>query len=74
MQKKALWPNETLLKARILNDGGYQKDALALLNGKTIGRLSRTWKMHWNLPIAWRAFTTIWVKTGRSDMNTTKLP
>jgi tetratricopeptide (TPR) repeat protein len=34
--KKATWPNETLLKARILNDGGYQKEALSILKGKTI--------------------------------------
>lgn len=34
--KKGFWPNEILLKARILNDGGYQKEALALLRGKTI--------------------------------------
>ena len=34
--KKKLWPNETLLKARILNDGGYEKEALAVLKGKTI--------------------------------------
>jgi tetratricopeptide (TPR) repeat protein len=33
--KKGLWPNETLLKARILNDGGYQKDALVVLHGKS---------------------------------------
>ena len=34
--KKGLWPNETLLKARILNDGGYQNEALTILKGKTI--------------------------------------
>jgi tetratricopeptide (TPR) repeat protein len=34
--KKNLWPNELLLKARLLNDGGYQKEALALLQGKTM--------------------------------------
>ncbi|HEX8460082.1 MAG TPA: tetratricopeptide repeat protein [Segetibacter sp.] len=33
--KKNVWPNEILLKARILNDGGYQKEALAALAGKT---------------------------------------
>jgi len=33
--KKAFWPDETLLRARILNDGGYQKEALALLQDKT---------------------------------------
>lgn len=34
--KKGLWPDEILLKARILNDGGYQKEALAILKEKTI--------------------------------------
>lgn len=34
--KKGLWQNETLLKARILNDGGYNREALAVLEGKTI--------------------------------------
>jgi tetratricopeptide (TPR) repeat protein len=34
--KKAFWPDETLLRARILNDGGYQKEALALLEDKTV--------------------------------------
>ncbi|MCW3080838.1 MAG: hypothetical protein JWR87_2268 [Segetibacter sp.] len=34
--KKGVWPNEILLKARIFNDGGYQKEALGLLQGKTI--------------------------------------
>ena len=34
--KKGLWPNELLLKARILNDGGYQKEALSLLQGKSV--------------------------------------
>jgi hypothetical protein len=30
------WPNKLLLKARLLNDGGYVRQALALLHGKTI--------------------------------------
>jgi len=34
--KKGFWPNEVLLRARILNDGGYQKEALAVLQGKTL--------------------------------------
>ncbi len=34
--KKGFWPDETLLKARILNDGGYQKEALTILNKKSI--------------------------------------
>jgi len=32
--KTGVWPNQTLLKARVLNDGGYDKEALALLTGK----------------------------------------
>lgn len=34
--KKGIWPDETLLKARILNDGGYQKEALMILTKKSI--------------------------------------
>lgn len=33
--KNSQWPNQTLLKVRLLNDGGYNKEALAMLNGKT---------------------------------------
>jgi tetratricopeptide (TPR) repeat protein len=32
--KSGRWPNITLLKARILNDGGYNDQALTLLQGK----------------------------------------
>jgi len=32
--KKGTWPNIILLKARVLNDGGYNNEALVLLNGK----------------------------------------
>ncbi|HKG69978.1 MAG TPA: tetratricopeptide repeat protein [Segetibacter sp.] len=39
--KKGLWPDETLLKARILNDGGYQKEALTILKGKTVDDFSK---------------------------------
>lgn len=39
--KKGVWPNETLLKARILNDGGYEKEALALLQGKTVADFAK---------------------------------
>jgi len=39
--KKGLWPDSTLLKARILNDGGYQKEALAILTTKTIDDYTR---------------------------------
>src|SRR5450432_1671374 len=38
-QKEAesgLWPNEELLKARLLDDGGYYGRALQILSGKTI--------------------------------------
>lgn len=38
--KKGYWPNETLLKARILNDGGYNKQALSVLQGKTLNDFS----------------------------------
>jgi hypothetical protein len=31
----ATWPNKLLLQARLLNDGGYYKQALALLQGKS---------------------------------------
>ena len=34
--KKNVWPNETLLRARILNDGGYQREALSTLQSKTV--------------------------------------
>ncbi len=33
--KSGIYPNELLLKARLLNDGGYNKEALALLHGKS---------------------------------------
>jgi tetratricopeptide (TPR) repeat protein len=33
--KANFWPNMLLLKARLLNDGGYHREALALLHGKT---------------------------------------
>jgi tetratricopeptide (TPR) repeat protein len=32
--KKGTWPNLVLLKARVLNDGGYNNEALVLLNTK----------------------------------------
>jgi predicted nucleic acid-binding protein len=32
--KLGVWPNPLLLKARLLTDGGYTKEALALLQGK----------------------------------------
>lgn len=33
--KTGNWPNVTLLKARLLSDGGYHKEALAMLHGKS---------------------------------------
>jgi tetratricopeptide (TPR) repeat protein len=33
--KNMYWPNQLLLKARLLNDGGYHSDAFKLLAGKT---------------------------------------
>ena len=33
--KSNTWPNKTLLKARLLNDGGYHNEALNMLLGKT---------------------------------------
>lgn len=39
--KKGEWPDETLLKARILNDGGYQKEALAILTQKKMDDFTR---------------------------------
>ena len=33
--KRGTYPNAILLKARLLNDGGYNREALALLAGKT---------------------------------------
>jgi hypothetical protein len=32
--KSTQWPNRLLLQARLLNDGGYHRDALRLLHGK----------------------------------------
>jgi len=39
--KSGIWPNMTLLKARILSDGGYHKEALKLLAGKSALDFSR---------------------------------
>ncbi|MDF2187543.1 hypothetical protein [Paraflavitalea sp. CAU 1676] len=33
--KSTRWPNRMLLQARLLNDGGYHREALRLLHGKT---------------------------------------
>ncbi|MBA4139850.1 MAG: tetratricopeptide repeat protein [Segetibacter sp.] len=40
--KSKVWPHEVLLKARILNDGGYNKEALALLQDKNINDFTKT--------------------------------
>lgn len=34
--KSGNWPNALLLKSRLLNDGGFHKEALGLLSGKTL--------------------------------------
>ena len=34
--KSGHWPNKLLLQARLLNDGGYFKEALRLLHGKSV--------------------------------------
>jgi tetratricopeptide (TPR) repeat protein len=34
------WPNKLLLQARLLNDGGYYRQALTLLHGKNTGSFS----------------------------------
>ncbi len=39
--KSERWPNPILLKSRILNDGGYQKEALAVLRGKAIADFTK---------------------------------
>jgi tetratricopeptide (TPR) repeat protein len=39
--QSGFWPDKTLLSARLLNDGGYNREALKLLHGKTIDNFSR---------------------------------
>jgi hypothetical protein len=39
--KSKVWPNPVLLKARILNDGGYNKEALALLQDKNMNDFTK---------------------------------
>jgi tetratricopeptide (TPR) repeat protein len=34
--RSGIWPNAILLKSRLLNDGGYHKEALAVLAGKKL--------------------------------------
>lgn len=40
--KSKIWPNPLLLKSRILNDGGYNKEALTLLQDKSITDFKKT--------------------------------
>lgn len=54
-QKEAMtneWPNKLLLQARLLNDGGYYRQALALLHGKNTNSFSSTTE---KLEFAYRA-------------------
>jgi len=39
--KAGLWANQLLLKARLLNDGGYNREALTLLQGKSTNSFSK---------------------------------
>lgn len=39
--KENHWPNIVLLKSRLLNDGGYNEEALALLENKTINSFDK---------------------------------
>ncbi|MBN9299261.1 MAG: hypothetical protein J0I41_19830 [Filimonas sp.] len=39
--KSGVWPNQILLKARLLSDGGYDKEALVLLDGKNSDSFSK---------------------------------
>ena len=39
--KSGVWPNILLLKARLLNDGGYNKEALQLLSSKQMDGFSK---------------------------------
>jgi tetratricopeptide (TPR) repeat protein len=38
--KSATWPNAMLLRARLLSDGGYHKEALAILYGKSLDQFN----------------------------------
>jgi len=39
--RSGVWPNPLLLKARLLNDGGYNNEAIALLTGKSAADFSK---------------------------------
>jgi hypothetical protein len=60
MQRKILG-NVTLLKARILNDGGLNQQAIQVLQGKSTSSFSKK-KNNWSLRIELEELTTIWVK------------
>lgn len=49
--KSGRWPDPLLLKARLLNDGGYNNEALSLLKNKTFNSYSR---MEEKLELAYR--------------------
>jgi tetratricopeptide (TPR) repeat protein len=40
--KSGTWPNALLLKSRLLNDGGFHKEALAILAGKKLENFTTT--------------------------------
>ena len=61
--KLAVWPNALLLKSRLLNDGGYNNEALMLLYGKSINDFT---KPEEQLEFAYRV-ARIYDDIGRSD-------
>lgn len=61
--KAGKWPNLLLLRARLLSDGGYSNDALALLQGKTENDFA---KEEERLEFAYR-MARIYDDLGRSD-------
>lgn len=61
--RELFWPNPLLLKARLLNDGGYHSEAYKLLAGKTEDNFS---KPEEKLEFAYRA-ARIYDDLGRTD-------
>lgn len=61
--KSGQWPNKLLLKARLLNDGGYHMEALRLLHGKRITDFSSSAE---RLEFAYRV-ARIYDDLGRDD-------
>ena len=61
--KLGVWPNAVLLKSRLLNDGGYNSEALAILTGKSINDFT---KPEDRLEFAYRV-GRIYDDLGRSD-------